>query len=330
MTEKKYLHESLAAERTPDLKIRIEGTRSSIPQLPAENPAPKFMFEVYGPKEITQERVDEVADYFRLTFNNEWEYVFCETCDLTLPEGKRRTAKDVYRSSDYVPLLTMDKFPIIPDCDVCEQPMRIFHEPGKTNQNMRARLLNSQDGYIVLMRGVETQKEDHTSERPEPQIKGSTYGYGADLEFAFYEFKNPHAYVEKSTAPERDFNEFLEFLNQTLPAVQFKPSTQVFVWNCVALNKEVRGRANFLALAREFFNTLPISKHDLYIVAETQYNSDAYYLFKTAGAIDVSRTFLTGEEVLIALKVSECVEKFNLPEAEFYALRDQIKSGLQR
>lgn len=272
-----------------------------------------FHNQVLTPETLEDRHIDEVSDYFRYIFNNDWpEFVVCPPCDRTQPGGMKLSAGAVYGTDKHVPLEVLDQSPKIPDCPHCAAPMQVFHDPQKTREKMEKKL--RPDGYVSFLREQESDK-----------IYGFAYGYGTTLKNGFdLEWGNPHGYM-KNPNPEynRDFDFFLERLNATITDTEFRPDTEIFLWNCIALSKEARGGSNFLTVMRGLFNALPPEKRDQRIVAEVIKNTTAHGLFKTVGAIDIP-DYLEGEEVSIVFKVGETTDRFNLSPKEFYKLRKKI------
>ena len=173
------------SELKPSDTVIVGEVRVKLKKVASSEIAPKksFKSEVLTPPEITEEKITEVADFFRLIFNNDWpEWVVCPPCDSTLPNGMRLSAMEVYKTDGQaVPLETMDTQPKIPDCPCCNEKMKIFHDSEKTIQRMSERLKG--DGYVSLLKDIKTGKAE-----------GLVYGYGSTLQHQFEsEFQNPYS-----------------------------------------------------------------------------------------------------------------------------------------
>jgi len=296
----------LETKRTPDLDIKLkkpdEKTAESVRDKSSETLATKaeITSEVLTSAELTDEKLDEITDFFRLVFNNDWpEFVVCKSCDSSLPQGMRLSAKEVFGVQDHVPLSTMDSMSQMPECPHCTQPMQIFHDPKKTRDNLKERL--GEDGYVSLLRSSHGDK-----------IAGFVFGYGTTLEQEFHhEWRNKYHYsAEEEPEYERSFDELVKLLHEFVPDRNLKPESEVFAWNCVATGPEIRGMKHFVVMMKAFFNSLPEEKRDLSVVGEVLKGSAAYSIFHKLGGIDVP-DYLTGEDTIIIGHVGTITDRIN-------------------
>ena len=257
----------------------------------------QFKSEVLTPPELTEAKIKEIADFFRLIFNNDWpEFVVCPPCDSKLPDGMKMSASEVYGTKgETVPLEIMDTNPIIPDCPCCGEKMKIFHDPEKTYKNLSKKL--GKDGYASLLRS----KDD--------RIAGFAFGYGCTLEEEFWhEWGNKYHYMaEEDPRYNRDFGNFLQRLNEEFPDANFTSDSEIFCWNCVAASQEARGAKNSILLIQALFDSLPDEKQDLYIIGETLKGSNAHKIFRKLSGRDVEGV-LEGDGTIIAGNVGRVTE----------------------
>ena len=258
----------------------------------------RFKSEVLTSAEITEEKIREISDFFRLIFNNDWpEFVVCPPCDTKLEDGMKFSASQVYGTGDQpVPVETIDIDQKVPNCPNCVEKMKIFHDPRKTFQKLKERL--EKDGYLSLLRDMETN-----------EIEGLVYGYGCTLKEQFEsEWGNRYVYMaEQFPEYDRSFDRFLECLNDTFPDENFGPDKEVFCWNCVATSHRARG--NLKTLILNFLDAVPSGKHDLYNIGETEIGSKFHQILLVAGSVDI-KGFLGGGEVLTGNKFGNYVKGF--------------------
>lgn len=301
MTTKEKLSES------SDLVVRIEsprqgaaeGARDQVAEALASRPAMRS--EVLSSAELTDEKIDEITDFFRLIFNNDWpELAVCTDCDSKLPQGMRKSAKEVFGAEEHVPLTQMDSMKEMPCCPECTKPMAIFHDPQKTRANLAEKLSN--DGYVSLLRSGEHDK-----------IAGFVFGYGTTLEREFsLEWANAYEYMAKQDPKyDRSLDELVKKLGEHVPDRNLGPDSQVFAWNCVAIGPEARGMRHFATVMGNFFNSLPPEKRELSVVGEVLRKSPAHSIFRKLGGIDVPG-YLEGDDTIIVGHVGTITDRINM------------------
>ena len=256
--------------------------------------------EVLTSVQLDDERLDEISDFFRCIFNNDWpEFVVCKSCDSALPAGMRLSAKDIFGQTENIPLETMDRLGKMPDCPHCSKPMVVFHDPEKTRNNIAERL--SRDGYVSLLRTADDNR-----------IAGFIFGYGSTLGEEFHhEWRNKYHYsAVEEPEYDRSLDELVRLLEEHVPEYQLTPESRVFAWNCVALGPEIRNMRHFLKMTKAFFNSLPPEKRHLPVVGEVLKGSAAYSIFHKLGGIDVPGYF-SGDDTIIIGQLGTVIDRIN-------------------
>lgn len=290
-----------------DLQIKTEspeqGAVTGARAMTAETLAarPPLRSEVLTSAELTPQRVQEISDFFRLIFNNDWpEYAICTDCDSKSPGGMRKSAKEVFGREDHVPLTEMDANSQMPCCPGCSQKMQTFHDPERTRANLAEKLRS--DATVSLLRSADQDK-----------IAGFVFGYGTSLEREFgLEWANAYEYMaQQDPRHNRSLDQLVQLLGQHVPDRKLTPESQVYAWNCVAIGPEARGQKNFATMMGAFFNSLPPEKRDLSVVGEVLRGSAAHSIFHRLGGIDVPG-YLEGDDTIIVGHVGTITDRINL------------------
>lgn len=259
-----------------------------------------FMNEVLTPREMTPQKVQEISDFFRWIFNNDWnQYAVCAPCEEKTGKEVRMSAPQAFGTKEHLPLEVLDDPKNLPCCPDCAKPMQWFHDPEKTRQNIQRKLLDLGDGYASLIRHLSDGK-----------VAGFAFGYGATLREEYeVEWQNRYLYMkEPPHKAGRDFDALLEALNHAFPKVPFGADTKVFAWNCVALAPQARFGKLLGGMMHSFFNSVPIESRNRMVVGEAIKGSTANGYFKSIGAIEVEG-FIEGAETLMAGHLGEMVSK---------------------
>jgi len=260
----------------------------------------EIISEVLTSAELTDEKLDEISDFFRLIFNNDWpEFLVCTDCDSSLPQGMRLSAKEVFKTEEHVSLEQMDSFKDFPDCPNCNKPTKLFHDPKKTRENIEARLKD--DGYVSLLRSGD-----------EGKIAGFVFGYGATLEEEYnHEWSNAYHYMaEENPEYNRSLDDLIKLLDEHVPDRKLDRESEVFAWNCVAIGPDARGMRHFVTVMKAFFNSLPPKERDKTVVGEVLKKSAAHSIFHTLGGIDVP-DYLDGDDTIIIGHVGTIKDRMN-------------------
>ena len=238
------------------------------------------MLEVLTAADLNDAHFEEIADFFRLIFNNFWpEYVVCVPCDAKLEGGMRRSALEVFGESEApVSLDVMDDVDALPRCPTCGAEMQVFHDRDTVLKSTRRKL--EQHGQVALLR-------DEVS----GAVAGFTFGYGCTLWELFYnEWRNPYHYMaDPPSEQDRSFEVLARRLNETFPEDHFERDTRVFGWNCIATMPMARlnGLKNTGLLLGGLFQSPAVLAGGEYVIGEVQVGSTSHALFGMLGGIDV-------------------------------------------
>jgi hypothetical protein len=274
-----------------------------------------FINEVLTPREMTLEKVREISDFFRWIFTNDWnQFAVCPPCEEELKQEIRLSAPQAFQSEEHVPLELIDDPKNLPCCPHCSKPMKWFHDPEKTRQNLQRKLLDLGDGYASLIR--------HPSDG---KVAGFTFGYGATLRQEFEgEWQNRYLYMkEPPHKAGRDLDALIEAINQVFPNSPMGPDSKVFGWNCIALAPNARFNMLLGNMMRSLFNSIPPNERDRMIVGEAIKGSPAYRVFKTLGARDIP-DYLENNETILGGPLSWAIEGVNMSPEEFAKIKRSL------
>lgn len=164
-----------------------------------------------------------IADFFRETFATAFgQYVFAEADLRPLPV-------EAFFDHPHPTLAELDALPLPPG-------HRFWHEPAATLANMRAKLQGRGHAALIEIDG---------------RLRGMSFGYPCTLRQAFTweEWENPAAYSGFVPAALRSFDAFRDRLQEHIPW-PLDADSPAYVWNCIALAPELRGKGLGEELAR--------------------------------------------------------------------------------
>jgi len=271
----------------------------------------KFTPETFHSQEITPKLIAEVVDFYRYIFNNSYGGHY-----LLFPKaGEFLSAQHIFDipEGQYVDLETMDSlkdFPVHPET---KEGAIFWRNPAVMKQNFEQKL--AKEGCLTVLRNAEG------------AIAGITFGYITTLREVFEreDWRNPFLYSGIEIPEQcRDFENYLKRINIFLESRKaLSADSQVFCYNCIALDPKARGIKSFFALVKSFFTAAGERHGDKLVVSETELGSTAYRIFHIAGVQPVPGVFTTSDElsngdtVLTLAQLQELMENFSLPLKEF-------------
>ncbi len=233
-------------------------------------------FEVLDFSELTEERITDIAEFFRYTFNNAFpEYAGCTDCETSV------SAPEVFGTGrQYVPLEKLDDECNLPDCEDCGEEMKLFHDKEMTREKLAEKF--QQEGKIVLV-----------TEEGDEEIKGMTFGYYDSLAGVIdKEWGHPYNYMKKEHQDEHlnfDVDGAIEKIVESGEEVDGE--SEVFTWNCIMLDRTVR--KNFTKLTETFLLAVADKMHEEEnpLIAQTLKNSPISAWIKRLGAKEIDEIF---------------------------------------
>jgi len=232
--------------------------------------------------ELTPELLQDISDFFRYTFNNAFpEYAVCTDCDVSL------SAPEVFDTQGkYVPLEKLDNNQNLPCCPDCNKQMKFFHDAEQVFQKIQENF--KQKAHISLLR-----------ENTDGKLAGITFAYFDTFKNAFKkEWSNEYLYMkEQDDIFDREKNSFLDKINAMFWQQEMEElflESEVFCWNCTAINPEAKGLRNVSSLVKELFSSVEEENKEKHFILETRTDSAAYKLLKILGAINVPDIFPSG------------------------------------
>lgn len=311
MDETPYSDESPVKSLETEKKEKVEAVISSIVKKEDLN-FDRYSIETLSSSspDLTPDLTEEMADFFRYTFNNAFpEYLVCTKCNFQL------AASEVFGiEGKYVPLEQLDSQENKACCPGCNQKMELFHDKNTVFQKIQENLKNN--AVITLLRDNQKNKE----------LAGMTFGYFDTFDGAFKkEWSNKYVYMEKKDDLfAREKEGFLKKINETLATQnigEISLDSNVFCWNCTTIRPEAQGLDNLLKMTNEFFMNLPQDKIYGFFVFETQLNSTAHKLLKIGGAIDIPNVFDNDYQVFMSGELQKIAHSFSLSKRDFLGLR---------
>jgi hypothetical protein len=263
--------------------------------------------------ELTSELLNEISDFFRYTFNNSFpEYVVCTDCDVQF------SAMEVLGTEKYIPLHKLDDENNVPCCPKCDEKMEFFHDMKTVSQKIEENL--KKNAYISLLRNNKNEK-----------LEGLAFARFDTFENTFQkEWANEYIYMGKQENYfDRDMDSFCKKINKVFQEKQLdeiRPQSEVFCWNCTAINPEAQGLGNLLKMLRKLFVQLSEEEQIGHFVLETRTDSTAHKLLKMAGAIDIPEIFSEESgQIFMSGELKEVSQNLQLSLGKFIGLLKKQK-----
>lgn len=277
----------------------------------------KFRVETVTSKELDDETLREITDFFRLMFTNAFDGQY-----LVYPSiGEPISTQEVFGTSpnEFVPLEQLDSFDpsTYPKHPETGENAVFWHNPDVTFERFREKSLK--DAHYAIFRNLETD-----------EIAGLMFGHKGSIKdvFSTEEWENPLHYsgIENPESI-RDFKAFLDKLNEQLASnglESLDKESTVYGWNCIATRPDVRGLEYLTRLTKAFFSMIPEKmKEELLIVGETKFDTRPHALFKTAGGMDITGILTDSDKVekddpvIIVGPLDNAANIFSLSKKEF-------------
>lgn len=253
-------------------------------------------------QEFGKEKIVEISNYFRETFNNEFdEFVYCKTCKRTSSASQFLNRAEAEKIS----LQEMDAIQTLGNCHSCAGELTLFHDPEVTFKKLKGKF--SRPSWIVMLRDANSQK-----------LVGFSFAYLSSLQDVFFkEWSHPNLYSSsQDTKSVRCYKSFKGLMQEAARKIQ--PNTElndhntVLCWNCIATSPEVRGMRSLLAMREALFANFPHKAFPSlkFVVNETIQGSAANQLMKVGGAVEIPGYL--GEEYVLMIGDYKEVSQFHL------------------
>jgi len=287
----------------------------------------KFRVETISSKELDDETLKQITDFFRLMFTNSFDGQY-----LVYPSvGEPISIQEVFDAepNEFIPLDRLDAFDpsTYPKHPETGEAAIFWHHPEATFEKFKEKSLTN--AHYTIFRDIET-----------GEIAGLMFGHKCSIKevFSTEEWENPLHYSGTEN-PEnlRDFKAFLNKLNKQLESRgldALDEESAIYGWNCIATRPDVRGLEHLTKLTKAFFGMIPEEmKQELLIVGETKFGTRPHALFKTAGGMDITGILTESEEVekgdpiIIVGPLDNAANIFSLSKKEFEVM---MKKMLQK
>jgi predicted GNAT family N-acyltransferase len=281
----------------------------------------KIEIETITSIELNDEKLKEIANFFRFIFNNLYDGQYLTYPSIGTPISVQQVFgvdKDTCVPLEQLDVYDTSQFPVHSETD---EKAIFWHNPEVTFQRFKEK--SKKDAHFAIFRDCETEK-----------IAGLIFGHICTLKEAFEteEWENPLYYSSiKNPEQFRDFQVFLNNINKKLKShdlQQLYPDSLVYSWNLIATRQDVRGLKYFLKLMKHFLNLIPKEiKKNLIVIGEAKHKSTAYTYFKMCGLIDVPGILTDGETLkkddphILVGSLSQLAQTFSLPLEEFITLK---------
>lgn len=290
---------------------------------------PHHTIERVDASDMTPDRVQEIADFYRYTFANAFEQYLFYPSQMEPIGVDQVPAFEQYGPSatNYVPLQALDAFdpadfPLHPQTG---ERAQFWHHPDVTRDHFHQKLAR---GHVALLRDDET-----------GLIKGFSLGHQNTVRglFSAEEWKNPvHYSGVELEGSYRSFAEHLETINRFLVEQRdlfhgiladqaiMRPDDQVYGWNTVATDPSTRGLKVVLEILRHFFDLIPQNLKDSLInLGEARKGDTSLAMFQVAGARPIEGYLSPqpqaqdGDSVFLVHPLARFAETFSLSARDF-------------
>jgi hypothetical protein len=273
------------------------------PNVFESNTGIKCRVENYTSADITPEVIKGIADFYREMFAGSFDQylTYPSQAEPISPQQVFNTPKGTYEPLEKLDSFDPATYPVHPET---KEHAIFWHDPKTTLELFEHKA--KQNSHFTIFRDLESNK-----------IAGLMFGYASTLKEAFdsEEWENPIRY--SGARPEkklRNYKDFESKINQAWEknnGPHLTENTNIYVYNCMATRKDLRGLDHFLRLTKNYFSLIPQDMKDsLYIVGEAKVGTKAHYIFTQAGVIQVPNILLekdepeNGDPVIITIKLS--------------------------